>query len=93
MPPPKLPFGAPPAGSYPGWGPPIAAQRPTRDATPTSQDRFDRPVYPQQRPSMPQVAGFQPQRPARYGVKPWMLVVGAIIVAIAAFAITRAFIR
>ena len=92
LPPPQLPFApAPPAGPYPSWGPPIAAQHPPRDATPTAQDSFDRPVYPQ-RPSMPQVSGFQP-RPPRYGVKPWMLIVGAVVVALIAFAITRAFIR
>ena len=46
------------------------------------------------RVSLPQVAGFkQPQRQLKYGLKPWMLIVGAIIVAVAAFAITRAFIR
>jgi serine/threonine-protein kinase len=83
----------PPPNAY-AWGPPIAAQLPQRDATPTTQDSFDRPMYPPQRPSMPQVAGFSPQqRQLRYGLKPWMLIVGAIVVALAAFAITRAFIR
>jgi len=93
--PPQLPFApGPPASPYPGWGPPIAANLPTRDATPTAQDKFDRPVHPQaSRASMPQVAGFQRQPQLRFGIKPWMLIVGAIIVAIAAFAITRAFIR
>ncbi|HET9988106.1 MAG TPA: protein kinase [Kofleriaceae bacterium] len=89
--PPVVPsFGAPPAFS--NWGPPIAAQRPPRDATPTAQDSFDRPVFPPQRPSIPHVAGFGQKRPAKYGLKPWMLIAGAILVAILAFVITRAFI-
>jgi serine/threonine-protein kinase len=90
--PPVVPaFGAPP--SFSTWGPPIAAQRPPRDATPTAQDSFDRPVFPPaQRPSLPHVAGFGQKRPAKYGLKPWMLIAGAILVAILAFVITRAFI-
>jgi serine/threonine protein kinase len=78
----------------PGWGPPIAAQQPLRDATPTAQDSLDRPLYTQPRPSLPRVAGFNnPQsRAPKYAFKPWMLVVGAILVAILAFVITRAFI-
>jgi serine/threonine-protein kinase len=89
------PQGAPPfvpsqpAGGYQGWGAPIAPQRPVRDATPTAQDSFDQPVFPN-RPSMPQVAGFQ--RPRKQGIKPWVLVIGALIMAALAFAITRAFI-
>jgi serine/threonine-protein kinase len=86
----------PPAFSSPqafsNWGPPIAAQRPQRDATPTAQDSFDRPMFPAQRPSTPNVAGFGQKRPPKYGLKPWMLVAGAILVAILAFVITRAFI-
>src|SRR5258705_10839539 len=71
-----------------GWGPPIASRAP-RDATPTAQDAFDQPVFPN-RPSGPQVAGFN--RPRKQGIKPWVLVVGALIMAALAFAITRAFI-
>jgi serine/threonine protein kinase len=95
QPPTVAPQGAPPfmpsqnAGGYPGWGPPIAAQRPIRDATPTAQDSFDQPVFPN-RASAPQVAGFN--RPRKQGVKPWVLVIGALIMAALAFAITRAFI-
>ena len=77
------------AGSYPGWGPPIAAQLPPREATPTSRDSYDQPVFPN-RPSVPQVAGFQRLR--KQPLKPWMLVLGAVVMAILAFAITRAFI-
>jgi hypothetical protein len=82
-----------PAGAYPGWGPPIAAQVPPRDATPTAQDSFERPVYPNpNRASLPQVAGFQRTMKSRGGLKPWVLVVGALVMAALAFAITRAFI-
>jgi eukaryotic-like serine/threonine-protein kinase len=76
-----------PPGNYPGWGPPIASQHAPREATPTAQDSFDRPVYPQ-RPSMPEVAGFD--RPPRAGLQPWVLVIGALIMATLAFVITRA---
>ena len=87
---PPLPFQpAPPAGNYPQWGAAIAPQRPTRDATPTSRDAFDRPVFGN-RASQPQVAGFGGQK--KKGLMPWMLVVGALIMALLAFAITRAFI-
>jgi hypothetical protein len=90
---PALPFSpSPPAASYPAWGAPapIAPQRPTRDATPTARDAFDRPMAPN-RPSMPQVAGFGTQK--KKGLAPWMLIVGALVMAALAFAITRAFIH
>jgi serine/threonine protein kinase len=70
-----------------GWGPPIASRAP-RDATPTSQDSFDRPMFGN-RGSAPQVAGFN--RARKPALKPWVLVVGALIMAMLAFAITRAF--
>jgi hypothetical protein len=82
----------PPASNYPGWGPPspaIAPHLPQRDATPTTNEMFERPVYPN-RASQPQVAGFE--RTRRQTLQPWVLVVGAIIMAALAFAITRAFI-
>ncbi|HUS28243.1 MAG TPA: hypothetical protein VMZ53_07035, partial [Kofleriaceae bacterium] len=82
------------AGAYQqGWGPPVAAQMPMRDATPTAPDSYDRPPYGN-RPSMPQVAGFRPSNAmrSRTGLKPWVLVVGALIMAALAFVITRAFI-
>ncbi|MEO8553726.1 MAG: hypothetical protein ABI678_27320, partial [Kofleriaceae bacterium] len=61
------------------WGPPLAAQMPA--------------AYPPQRPSIPSVAGFQKKKPpAKPALQPWMLVAGAILVAILAFVITRAFI-
>ncbi len=77
----------PPAGNYPGWGPPIASQHSPRDATPTAQNTFERAAYPQ-RGSMPEVAGFS--REPRRGVQPWVLIVGAIVMAALAFLITRA---
>ncbi|HEX5058011.1 MAG TPA: protein kinase [Kofleriaceae bacterium] len=79
-----------PAGGYAGWAPPIAPQIPTRDATPTAQDSFDQPLFPPRATSMPQVAGFGRTRKPQ--LKPWVLVVGAIVMALIAFAITRAFI-
>jgi serine/threonine protein kinase len=91
QPPQQQPYqAAPPNSGYQGWSPPIAPQIPQRDATPTAKDAFDRPQYPAQRPSMPQVAGFQKQH--KTAIQPWMLVVGALIMAALAFAITRAFI-
>lgn len=88
--PPQQPYQPPPPNSgYQGWSPPIAPQIPQRDATPTAKDAFDRPQYPS-RPQMPQVAGFQ--KPQKAAIQPWILVVGALIMAALAFAITRAFI-
>jgi serine/threonine protein kinase len=80
----------PSTSAPPNWGAPITAQRAAaRDATPTARDSFDQPVFPRQT-SMPQVAGFN--RARKQGIKPWVLVVGALIMALLAFAITRAFI-
>jgi eukaryotic-like serine/threonine-protein kinase len=67
---------------------PIAARMPSREATPTSQDRLDRSL-PAVRSSVPQVAGFAPRK--KSSAQSWLLVVGAIVVAAAAFAITRMF--
>ncbi len=88
--PPQLPYPQP--QPYPVWGNAnVAPQNPPRAASPTVPDSFDRPMYTApQRPSMPQVAGFG--APKKIGIKPWMLVVGALIVAGLAFAMTRAFI-
>lgn len=87
---PALPYqAAPPGAGYPQWGAAIAPQRPLRDATPTSRESFDRPVLPD-RPSQPRVAGFGAQK--QKGLMPWMLVIGALMMAALAFAITRAFI-
>ncbi len=79
----------PERGDYPVWG--VQPQLPPRGASPTAQDMMDRPVL-QQHPQMPYVAGFG-QRPANKAVlQPWMLVIGALIMAALAFAVTRALI-
>lgn len=78
----------PPQGGYPTWGG-VQPQLPGRGASPTAQDLYERPVLPQ-RSSTPHVAGFGPAR--RPALQPWMLVVGALLMAALAFAITRAFI-
>ncbi len=88
-PPGPMPGGMMPPGpqgppGYP-WGPPPSPQR---GASPTAQDLYDqRPVYPQ-RGSVP-VMGFQHRR--KQALKPWMLVVGALVMAALAFVVTRAF--
>jgi hypothetical protein len=83
------PMGPGPGNNYPGWGgqqpfpraPSPSASQPPRYSNPPSS----------QRPSMP------PERRSMQGMqepmlKPWMLIVGAIIMAALAFLITRAFI-
>jgi len=73
-------------GNYGGWagGPPPPGPR----GGPPGPDLFDqRPVYPPQRGSM--ATGGQPRR--RQALKPWMLIVGALVMAALAFAVTRAF--
>jgi len=85
----------PPNGS-PRYPMNVASQLAPRGASPTVLDGYDRQQQPMgygqppQRPSMPQVAGFG--KPKKATLKPWMLVIGALIVAGLAFAITRAFI-
>jgi hypothetical protein len=85
MMPPQGPMPQPGMPGYQGWnGPP---QQPPHGPSP-SMEMFDpRPVYAQ-RPSMPGM-GFPPRR--RQALKPWMLVVGALVMAALAFVITRAF--
>jgi len=89
MPPAGLPLPAmvptpmlPPApGAYGGWaGPP---------QVPSAQAMYDRrPPGPPHRPStsMPQRFG----RSRRSQIQPWMLIIGALVVALLAFAVTRA---
>lgn len=76
-------------GSYPGWG--VQAQLPPRAASPTAPDNYERAPAPP-RPSDPHVAGFRTGTQKAGGLQPWMLVVGALVMAALAFAITRAFI-
>ncbi|MFT3695441.1 MAG: protein kinase [Kofleriaceae bacterium] len=71
----------------PGWGPPSALQMPMPQPQPAPPQ--ERPVYP--RNAAPG-SSQQKKAPSRMLFKPWMLVVGAILVAILAFVITRAFI-
>ncbi len=83
--PPPPPLAAPPLNN-PVWNQPIVAHHP-REAEPTAPDNFDRPKA--SRVSEPQVAGFQGGRP-RSALRPWMLIVGALVIAAIAFAVTRA---
>jgi len=76
-------------GNYPMWG--VQPQLPPRGASPTAPDMMDRPML-QQSQQGPYVAGFGPRPPKKAALQPWMLVVGALIMAALAFAVTRAFI-
>ena len=75
--------------SFSGWGPPIAAQirPPTVQPVPQAAPARRPPTAPP--PATTTMGGGL----ASLGFRPWMLIVGAVIVALAAFAITRAFIR
>jgi serine/threonine protein kinase len=90
QPPPQGPMmQPPPQGGMPGgypWGgaPPL----PPRNASQAAQDMYDqRPVYPQ-RASLP---GMGPGPWRKQMLKPWMLIAGALVMAVLAFVITRAF--
>lgn len=81
---------------YPMWGaqpqlpPQFPPQLPPRGASPTAPDNmYERPVYPQ-RPSVP-VMGFERTNKRETSVKTWVLIVGAVVMAAVAFAITRLF--
>ena len=88
MPPPGYPPS--PAMQYPGpsgphaWGEPPP---PGYGAPPPPYDAYGRPLM--DRASMPHM---QAPAPRRVELQPWMLVVGALIMAGLAFAITRALI-
>lgn len=75
----------------PGWGPPAGVQLPMQ--MPSAQQPA---LPPQQRPVYPRAtapgSSQHAKVPSRMLLRPWMLVVGAILVAILAFVITRAFI-
>ena len=66
----------------------VASHYPPRAATPTMNDAYDAPRAPQQH-LPPNVSGFARER--RPLLQPWMLVVGAMLMAALAFAITRLF--
>ncbi len=91
---PSIPGLAPNPSS--GWGPPIAAQQPPRLApVSTPAPATSAPSGVTVRPA-PRAATQPPPGTlggVGLGFRPWMLVVGAVIVALAAFALTRAFIR
>ena len=67
-----------PGGNYPMWG----QQPPMRGAAPHAPDPMDRAMQQRTSPGPTKKAGLQP----------WMLVVGALVMAALAFAVTRAFI-
>jgi hypothetical protein len=73
------PLPPPPAANYPNWNAP--AQLP--NGLPPAQAMFERPGS--QRPSA-QLASAARRSP----LKPWMVVIGALVMAFLAFAVTRA---
>jgi hypothetical protein len=77
---------SPAPGGYPMWG--VQPQLPPLGASPPTPDLYDRPVYPQ-RPSVP-VVGFDSSK-RESSLKTWVLIVGALVMAGLAFAITRLF--
>ncbi len=90
----------PPAPTgYPMFNPPgVASSRLPRAVTPTTPEALDWPLAKRpasaQRTAPPQVAGFSSHgQPPVSPLRPWMLVVGALIMAGLAFALTRAFIH
>jgi serine/threonine-protein kinase len=82
---PPQPMAPQPMGMPPSFPQPWQPQRPTRGASPTSQDMFDRQAGSRSQP--PQVAGFGAKKPQL--LQPWMLIVGALVMAGLAFLITR----
>ena len=77
----------PPPQQQQYWGQPgVMPQQPQRSASPTAQDMFERPVLARSQVP-PQVAGFGQKKPQL--LQPWMLIVGALVMAGLAFAITR----
>ena len=104
QPPPVVaPVPAPAPSSF-GWGPPLAVQgarAPTQPPLPPQiappkvapvPAPTPAPAYERSSTHRSRSRGT-PKRAATSGVWPWLLIVGALLVAIAAFAITRAFIR
>ena len=91
---PRPPSAPPPPSSHDRERPPTPAPPVPAPLTLPAADWGARvPGAPDARPkraSLPPVAGFEPSPSI---LKPWMLVIGALLVALAAFAVTRAFIR
>ena len=77
-----------PPGNYSGWGGPpqfpMGGPSPSPQAMP--QAMYDRPMM--QRAETHHVPGLGRSR--RTPIKPWMLVIGALVMAFLAFAVTRA---
>jgi serine/threonine protein kinase len=73
----------PPPGNYGPWGGP---PQPPMGGPALPQSMYERPVMP--RPATQQVPGFGKSR--RTPLKPWMLIIGALVMAFLAFAVTRA---
>jgi serine/threonine protein kinase len=83
---PAGPMRPPPPGNYGGWG--LPPQAPV-GASPAMQAMYERhPPSPPYRPSAPSPQRFARSR--RTPLRPWMLVIGALIMALLAFAVTRA---
>ena len=80
MPPPPMMQQMPP-GNYPNWGRP-----PQLPMGGPGQAMYERPMMP--RPATQPVPG--PGKSRRTPVKPWMLIIGALMMALLAFAVTRA---
>jgi hypothetical protein len=85
---PAPPMLSPSPGSYQPWGP--APQAPV-GAPPAMQSMYDRrPPGPVRRPSVSSVSSPHRFGRSRASLRPWMLVLGALIMALLAFAVTRA---
>jgi len=77
------------ASSYPAWEPPKRPPSPMLVEDRASQKSVSAPKpkapRPASRASMQQI-----NKPSKQAIKPWMLVVGAVVMAGLAFAVTRA---
>jgi serine/threonine-protein kinase len=85
-PPPQMPPQMP--GNYPNWGMPQMPQMPQMpmdSGSPALQAMYERPMV--QRTASQGTGGPRPRRTA---LQPWMLVIGALVMALLAFGVTRA---
>jgi serine/threonine-protein kinase len=92
-PPPMTMAPPPPSGNYPAWGMPpqhpMGRAAPLGQAAPALPAAYARPVV-QRSVTGPAPGVGTPRRPP---LTPWILVIGAIVMAFLAFAVTRAFIH
>jgi hypothetical protein len=75
------------ASSYPAWEPP------KRPPSPMLEDRVSQKSISAPKPKSPRPASrasMQQIKASKQAIKPWMLVVGAVVMAGLAFAVTRA---